>query len=623
MLIDAEDAIKLFFPNSSLEMVFLEAIANSLDANASMIKILINIDKFDSPRDSLTISIEDNGDGFTEQNFTNFSKTGKRKDLKHKGVGRVVFLNYFRQVKIESIYGQHKREFIYDSSFTNKSSIYKLDNPQKNSTKLVFSGFSDNVVHSYSYLIPEKLGERIMLHFLLRLYDMQNTQRDFCISIGLNAKEENPAQGFVSGEYSITPQKLTPLKHAKLDSEDLTLFNNHLDIFYFIRSGTTTHYVTTGIEIDGRTAELELIDAKMIPAGHQILFLARSEYFTSKIDMARTTPKLSDSDSRIVKRVLQKGITKVLSEELPAFREKQQKIKNNFSQRYPFLTGYFEDDSIGLVDENKSLIAAQNKFLNDQKSVLEADALDDELYEKSLNLSSRVLTQYILYRNFIIQKLKSMNPENSEEDIHNLILPKRKIISSEDFHQQIYNNNVWLLDDKYMSFSTILSDEEMYKLIDVIAEPEELNDTKRPDIAIVFSRSLDENIPVDVVIVELKKKGASLDENVKVTTQLWQRAKKLLQYYQARIQRIWFYGVISIDNEFSGYLKDKGWKELFSLGNMYYLEEEISVNNDKVPVGYFLMPYDSLLADAKGRNETFLKILKESIRKSAGAENRT
>ena len=292
MLIDAEDAIKLFFPNSSLEMVFLEAIANSLDANASMIKISINIDKFDSPRDSLTISIEDNGDGFTEQNFTNFSKTGKRKDLKHKGVGRVVFLNYFRQVKIESIYGQHKREFIYDSSFTNKSSIYKLDNPQENSTKLVFSGFSDNVVHSYSYLIPEKLGERIMLHFLLRLYDMQNTQRDFCISIGLNAKEENPAQGFVSGEYSITPQKLTPLKHAKLDSEDLTLFNNHLDIFYFIRSGTTTHYVTTGIEIDGRTAELELIDAKMIPAGHQILFLARSEYFTSNIDMARTTPKL-------------------------------------------------------------------------------------------------------------------------------------------------------------------------------------------------------------------------------------------------------------------------------------------------------------------------------------------
>ena len=254
---------------------------------------------------------------------------------------------------------------------------------------------------------------------------------------------------------------------------------------------------------------------------------------------------------------------------------------------------------------------------------MEADALDDELYEKSLNLSSRVLTQYILYRNFIIQKLKSMNPENSEEDIHNLIVPKRKIISSEDFHQQIYNNNVWLLDDKYMSFSTILSDEEMYKLIDVIAEPEELNDTKRPDIAIVFSRSLDENIPVDVVIVELKKKGASLDENVKVTTQLWQRAKKLLQYYQARIQRIWFYGVISIDNEFSGYLKDKGWKELFSLGNMYYLEEEISVNNDKVPVGYFLMPYDSLLADAEGRNETFLKILKESIRKNAEAENHT
>lgn len=617
MLIDAEDAIKLFFPNSSLEMVFLEAIANSLDANATEVKILINIDRFDCPKESLFIVIEDNGDGFTEQNFKNFSKTAKRKDLKHKGVGRVVFLSYFRQVKIESCYEQYKREFIYDSNFSNKSTICELENLEENSTKLFFSGFLDDIVHSYSYLIPEKLGEKIMLHFLLRLYDMQNAQKDFCISIKLNAKEEKPAQGFISGEYSITPQKLPPLKHAAFDSEDLTLFSNSLDIFYFIKSGTETNYVTTGIEIDGRTAEFELIDAKMIPAGHQILFLARSEYFTSKVDMARTKPRLSDSDARIVRRVLQKGITKVLSEELPAFNQKRQKIKNDFSQRYPFLTGYFDEDSIGLIDENKSLTTAQNKFLNDQKSILEADTLSDELYEKSLNLSSRVLAQYILYRNFIIRKLKSMNPDNLEEDIHNLIVPKRKIISSKDFHQQIYNNNVWLLDDKYMSFSTILSDEEMYKLIDIIAEPEEIKDTKRPDIAIVFSHSLSDNIPVDVVIVELKKKGASLDENVEVTTQLWKRAKKLLRYYQSKIQRIWFYGIISIDDEFSEFLIEKRWKELFSYGKTYYLEEEISVADVRIPVGYFLIPYDSLLMNAEVRNETFLKILKESIRESA------
>ena len=208
-----------------------------------------------------------------------------------------------------------------------------------------------------------------------------------------------------------------------------------------------------------------------------------------------------------------------------------------------------------------------------------------------------------------------MTPDNSEADIHNLIVPKKTIVEAGKSQEFLYTNNIWLFDDKYMTFTTILSDEEMSDLTDKISEPQEIADKKRPDIAIVFSKDIKSEVPVDVVIVELKKKGASLDENVKVTTQLWQRAKKLLQYYPDKIQRIWFYGVVSIDDEFASYLGDNDWKELFSLGNCFYHEQQLTINQTSVPVGYFLLPYETLLADAAARNETFLNILKENINK--------
>ena len=45
MQVNIKQAIRLFFSNPSLDMVFIEAIANSLDADASKISICISIDE--------------------------------------------------------------------------------------------------------------------------------------------------------------------------------------------------------------------------------------------------------------------------------------------------------------------------------------------------------------------------------------------------------------------------------------------------------------------------------------------------------------------------------------------------------------------------------------------------
>ena len=56
MDIEASGAIKHFYPNPSLMLVYFEALANALDANATAISIDIEIDSFDKP-ETLKVTI--------------------------------------------------------------------------------------------------------------------------------------------------------------------------------------------------------------------------------------------------------------------------------------------------------------------------------------------------------------------------------------------------------------------------------------------------------------------------------------------------------------------------------------------------------------------------------------
>ena len=72
MKVKLSQAVKMFFGNSSLEMVYFEAIANALDANATEINIRIFTKALNLP-ETLQIEILDNGQGFTDERYKKFS----------------------------------------------------------------------------------------------------------------------------------------------------------------------------------------------------------------------------------------------------------------------------------------------------------------------------------------------------------------------------------------------------------------------------------------------------------------------------------------------------------------------------------------------------------------------
>src|SRR5690606_40422570 len=113
--------------------------------------------------------------------------------------------------------------------------------------------------------------------------------------------------------------------------------------------------------------------------------------------------------------------------------------------------------------------------------------------------------EYIVYREKIIGRMKEMTADNAESEIHNLIVPRFKEFSQDAMPSEIYQNNAWLLDDKFMVFRTILSEKSMDTVINAIRlDEEKIGDTGRPDIAMIFSADPNDDVPVDVVVVDRK-----------------------------------------------------------------------------------------------------------------------
>jgi len=285
------------------------------------------------------------------------------------------------------------------------------------------------------------------------------------------------------------------------------------------------------------------------------------------------------------------------------------------------LNGYFETDNIGYTSQEELLKIAQEQFFKAQRKILNAGTLTDEQFNESLELASRTLTEYVLFRQNLIEKLKNINSEDKESVIHNLIAPKYEKFDAQNLKDDLFRNNVWVLDDKYMTYETILSEKEMTEVVNVITDGEVTDkNTGRPDIALIFSGNPNDNNSikkVDVVIVELKQKGLSEEKNRIVETQLEKRARRLFKYYNSKIQQIWFYGIVEFDDDYELHLQSD-YHKLYSNGKAYFrnYDVKLELNSDqKFPMNICIMDFDALVLDADARNSTFLNILKSKFNK--------
>lgn len=624
MQVNIKQAIRLFFSNPSLDMVFIEAIANSLDADASKISICISIDEL-GKQETLKITVQDNGVGFTQERYGKFCKLLQVEDSTHKGVGRLVYLYYFDTIEVSSIFNKQHRTFLYNTSFDEANSNMVLEpiDSQEQRTILNFSNCTLKRLSSYNSILPDSLKRMILEEFLPRFYVYKEEGKEIEIDIELKIGKVKKNQFIGNRKVTISLNDLPVLKVEEVNASQIRMFEDMV-LQYSIekKESYVAPFIITALCIDNRAYKLsDIISSDNIPWGYELIFLLKSSIFNGQVDPSRQTLTLRDELLKSVKKIFRTKIANIIQQDIPSFKESNEKTRLSLSKSYPHLLGYFEDEEIGIVSRSKSLEIAQQKFLRDQKTVLEAEYLDGEKYEKAMDLSSRSLAEYILYREKIISKLETITNKDSEATIHNLILPKRSILKNNQNVTAIYNNNLWLLDNKYMTYTTAMSERTMQEVVEEITQGvEHGSDSNRPDLAIIFSDNPEDlSCKVDVVIIELRKRGIKLSKTEEVISQLKQRATKLMNYYPNRIQRIWFYGIVEFNDEFKLSLKNEHYTPLFSKDTLYYKENEwyLSLESD-IPykVGTYILSIDAFIKDAKAHNEIFLNILKEGFKVS-------
>lgn len=617
MDIETAGAIKLFFPNPSLTLVYFEALANALDAGATEVSIDIDIQAFDKP-ETLKITVSDNGDGFTDDNFERFRKLLRPRDKFHKGIGRLVFLNYFNRVDVSSCRDNWRRAFTFKNDFDGNAPLETLADQQEAKTALVFNGFAKERVKSYDDLKPDALKLLIIEQFLPTLDTRKREEKPFKISINLKTSESNVQKEFFPQATEITPADLPEMTTITIQDATLDALSA-IAMHYHIAPVSGKGSSLVAFSIDGRTIPANLIPPSSFPPGYLCVFLFDSELFHSNADSSRQRLVLPEGTPEAhLFRVLRRELGKVLAEKIPQITERNEKIKEKFEEQFPHLLGFFEDDTVGLIDGDDALSIAQQRFFKEQKAILQAEKLSDASYAKSLEMSSRTLTEYILYRDKIITRMKEMTGGNAESEIHNLIVPRFKEYSQSSMPSEIYQNNAWLLDDKFMVFRTILSEKSMDAVINAIRlDDESVGDTGRPDIAMIFSADPCDTTPVDVVVVEIKKKTDAEKDNFYAVNQLLDRAGKLVAHCP-NIQRVWYYAIMDVNEATSFRLRQFKWTPFFSKGKVYYQEFETPHPDGRVvPTPTFVVSFDAIIADAEGRNHTFLEILREGMKKYA------
>lgn len=610
MQVKLSQAVKMFFGNSSLEMVYIEAIANALDANATEIKISITAKAINQP-ETLQIKISDNGEGFTEDRYEKFSKLFDVEESSHKGLGRLVYLCYFDDITVISNYNKVKRrEFGFNEGFKKENSKVSIVPETPSGTVFKMNGYTLQRVAKNEYVNVDYIKHKILEEFYSRLFRLNETGQKIKISIQSNIDNYNQ-------ERVLDNLDIPKFKTVKLDSS-LNLIDKFY-LHYSIREVDPKYSsLIAAVSVDNRTVKVDIVAKENIPSGYEMVFLLFSDYFNGKVDAARQNLTLSKADLNEVQSLFRKEVASIIESSIPKIKKRNQETKNNLVNMYPHLSGYFDDSNVGYIGRNEILKKAQDEFFTEQKELLEANSLTDEQFDKAMEVSSRALTEYILFRQLTIEKLRKSTDEDSEAELHKLFATTRTKGKFEkaNFVNDLYRNNAWLLDDKYMTYETLLSDREFGELIAFITEEDSIRNDDRIDIALVFSNNPKSKKPFDVVIVELKRRGRTVEENMVVVTQLEKRARKLMQYYDNQIQRIWYYGIIEINKEVELQLKGE-YKELYSSGKMYYRETKVAVekNSDIIllPIGVFIWDIDAVVEDAHSRNATFLNLIKSKF----------
>lgn len=583
--------------------VIREAVTNSIHAGAKNISVDLNFAELPpdlflgaAERRALDkISVVDDGEGFTAENLLYFDEicTGHKDSIGGKGVGRLAFLKFANGVDVRSQLNDALVEFKYTPEF-NLEAVKKTEVFGVISTTIVLSDLKEQVYTQVTKLVNSICDDLRLLVFL------KNEQGD-----GVELTFTHNTQQPFPQHFVFSAKDIVELSNSQFEFQGET-FTCHL-----FRDEPPKKGIAAMLCADQLCIEEITISRRFDVCRH--LIFVTSPYFNrrSNIERQRLEIPKTDGEADMVSPISRDALMPKLQKECMAMineiaeddvEEFKRGNLTKLKKYYPFINANSLAGNAALLDTEEIVRLYRHQQARREDELVEnlADGKLVSLDDIS-HLASDDLARYIVHRALVIDSLAKMPASSAENAIHNAILPKK------DRGDDIRQNNVWLVDDKFLSYSDIYSDETLANIVREVNDSFESKTQRRPDVAAFFSRD-GESRPNKLVIIEFKKPGADIFENVKSLTQCRLYANELSERIPTVLE-VFAFAIVEVDDEFYRELKQTNFKDIFSLNDrVVYNDFKIGIN-DSIPLHQFVMPVGALIKDAKARNKVFEDVL--------------
>ena len=484
MKVNIPNIVKNLGKNIKFLQPLYESITNSLEANATNIEIeILHDNPFEEVTPKMTgFIIKDNGEGFDSKNRNAFMElwTNNKITLGCKGSGRFTWLKVFENIDIESnIKGeQNKVSIPFSLNFEEKDMTVVKSAVEQNSTIIKFtnvtSTYYNNVSDSrlrvdarFNADIDEILAS-VKEYLLIKLFLLKQQGKQFTITlmIGGNKKIINfdSIPELESCQFSIF--------------SDITKENYKFDLYYIFkensRNSKKVYFCANGRAI------LEIDDDSLgfsagLPNKDSFIMLLCSDYLNDKDNDGRseltalTGKKQATIDVPLlisdIKFEMKKHMHQIILDKYPQLHELNKQEEEKAINKAPYLSDIIKENTDILKSESSLLKEAKKEFsvkkesvVNKFEKLLSDRSIDVTEYNKSISeLSSIALSElgeYIFYRENIIKALKIAVEENTENEkfYHDIFMPMKTSSSENDENKHLLSN-IWLLDDKFMTYS--------------------------------------------------------------------------------------------------------------------------------------------------------------------------
>lgn len=589
--------------------VIREAITNSIQAGSKKISVDLvfsapNAELFQNSEERKfleQISITDDGEGFTVENLNCFDEvcTSHKDSIGGKGVGRLSFLKYAGRVEVASQLQSGLVEFVYTPEFK-LDDVKTSDKKGTNRTSITLKEPKEQINTQVTKLVNSICDDLRLLIFL-------KAQQNHIIDLNFTHNSRQP----FDDNFYFSGKDIKALSQRE--------FEIHGEKFrcYLFRDESPRKGIVAMLCADELCIE-EVNISKRFDVCRYSIFVT-SPYFNSRSNIERQRLEIpkTDGEADLASPISRDTLIPKLHDECMAMiREHsdadidQFKTSNvdKLKKYYPFINVNSLGGDAALLDADEIV-----KTYRVQQAKKEDQLVEDLESGKRVSLddishlASDDLARFIVHRALVINSLANMPPQSAEDAIHNAILPKKSN------GMEIRENNVWLIDDKFLSYSSIFSDQALSKIIQDVNDEFESKHQRRPDVAAFFSKDSD-NQPNKLVVIEFKKPGADIFDNAKSLSQCRLYANELTDKIKTVLE-VFAFAIVDIDDEFYRELKQTNYKDIFSLKERVVYQDFKIGPNEAIPLHLYVMPVEALIKDAKARNKVFEDILQFDVKK--------